>query len=85
MRKVDKILKKNRRILRHLKQDKTPIISRFQLEEMGYIFNYFTHLMESEKGAKYFCCYEHGLVNIAENKLAIISSYEPRLLELNDE
>jgi hypothetical protein len=61
IRRVNYILKKNRRILTELYLDGHDHIGLETLKTKGFDFNYFTSLYPTEEGVNYFC-YEHGFV-----------------------
>ena len=60
MRRVNKILRKNRRILAELNPDGKATVHVDRLVDRGFSFNYFTHTYETKAGATYRYCYEYG-------------------------
>jgi predicted nucleic acid-binding Zn ribbon protein len=60
MRKINRILRRNRRILAELNPDGKTRISRQKLAEMGFDFQYFTNLRYTRRGKTCYFCYEQG-------------------------
>lgn len=60
VRRVNRILIKNRRILSELNPDEKTTVHRNKLVEKGFNFNYFTSTYITQKGAVYHFCYEYG-------------------------
>jgi len=60
LRKIDKIMRRNRRILQtHVRAGRSKI-HRVLLLDSGFDFKYFTHFMEDKGGKQYRFCYEYG-------------------------
>lgn len=60
LRKIDKIMRKNRRILQtHLRAGRSSI-HRVLLQDSGFDFRYFTHFQEEVGGEQYCFIYEYG-------------------------
>lgn len=72
MRRVNTILKKNRKILCELNPSGKTTVHRNQLQKLGYDFDYFTNLYTTKTGKTYFFCYEHGYLPIENNFLALV-------------
>ena len=62
VRRINSILRKNRRILEHLNPEGKTTIDGLLLAEMGFNFHYYTNIYTTQKGASYFFCYEFGLI-----------------------
>ena len=60
VRKVNKVLRENRRVLKELNPDGKAKIHRKKLEERNFRFQYFTNLYRTQKGHVYYFCYEEG-------------------------
>jgi hypothetical protein len=71
MRNVNHLLRKNRKILASLLKDTSITVPRDQLTELGFSFNYFTHLYE-HKNKHFRFCYEFGYVKSGKNHLTIV-------------
>jgi hypothetical protein len=64
VRRINAILRKNRRILEELiPKDKT-MVHRNKLAEKGFNFNYITSIYTTKKGAVYRFCYEYGYLEL---------------------
>lgn len=72
VRKVNRILRKNRRILEELLTKNQCIKPITELIELGYNFNYHTNLFQTKKGATYFFCYELGYLKQQNNRCVIV-------------
>jgi DNA-directed RNA polymerase subunit M/transcription elongation factor TFIIS len=62
MRKVNHILKKNRRILEKLNNKEKPRYNKERLLTEGFNFSYFTNLYKTKEGKVYYYCYEQGVL-----------------------
>lgn len=60
VRRVNRILNKNRRILSELKLRGLLIVDRSYLMELGFQFHYFTHFSKKEDGQTHKYCYDLG-------------------------
>lgn len=60
VRRINRILIKNRRILMELNPDEKTMVHRDKLVDKGFNFNYFTSTYITQKGAVYHFCYEYG-------------------------
>lgn len=60
VRRINRVLIKNRRILMELNPDEKTTVHRDKLIEKGFNFNYFTSTYTTQKGAVYHFCYEYG-------------------------
>lgn len=73
VRNINGILKRNRRILQSvipLEKDTTRVSKR-RLLEMGFNFDYLTHMFTTQKGQVYFFCYEYGYLPL-ENDIYLV-------------
>ncbi len=62
VRRINAILRKNRRILAELNPVDKTTVHRNKLTEKGFNFNYFTGIYTTQKGAVYHFCYEYGYI-----------------------
>jgi hypothetical protein len=69
---VNKVLRKNRSILKALNPVGMSIIRKEFLEEKGFNFKYFTSLFKTKEGNEYWFCYDIGYMYLEDNKLRII-------------
>ncbi len=60
VRHINSILKKNRRILMELIPEDKITVHKEKLSNLGFNFNYFTHLYVTQKGSTYRFIYEYG-------------------------
>ena len=72
VRKVNRILRKNRRILEELLTKKQCVKPIAELIELGYNFNYHTNLFQTKKGDTYYFCYELGYLKQQNNRCVIV-------------
>jgi hypothetical protein len=73
IRRVNSILKSNRRILEKLFQPGEPHVKvpRKLLMEKGFKLNYLTNLVSSSMGSHYYFCYEYGLTIKGEDIVVV--------------
>jgi hypothetical protein len=67
IRQVNSVIRRNRKILKSLCPVGKATVRRVELEEMGYNFNYFSHIFPS-KGKVYYFCYDYGFTPIVERE-----------------
>lgn len=74
VRRINRILLKNRNILEKLLINEKPVarVSRLQLSTLGFAFNYYTHTRLNSKDTLYRYCYEFGLAELEEDKMIVI-------------
>jgi hypothetical protein len=60
--KIDRQLKKNRRLLRKFNQDGRTLIEKTILLKEGFDPNYFTHYWKNNKEQVFLFCYEYGFL-----------------------
>lgn len=66
-RKVDKILKNNRKILKIYNKAGKAVIRKETLEKEGFNPDYFTNYWKSQSGDIYLFCYEYGFLQKKDN------------------
>lgn len=75
MRRINNVLRRNRRILKHFHTSGT-LKTRFDtLAEMGFIFNFFTG-MKSIGTEQYRYVYEYGYLDIGEGSVLIVKNMD---------
>jgi hypothetical protein len=58
---INNLLSKNRRILKDcFEQSEHNTVPIIKLENKGFVFNFYTHLIDSNKGQSYRYCYDFG-------------------------
>ncbi len=76
MRKVNYILRKNRRILAKLNPEGKNRVHKEKLKKAGFDFNYTTNVYRTRKGYTYFFCYEQGYLPLTNNFVALVINQE---------
>lgn len=69
---VNKVLRRNRTILRTLNPVGMTIVRKEFLTERGFNFKYFTSLYKTKEGNEYWFCYDVGYMLLEENKVRIV-------------
>jgi predicted nucleic acid-binding Zn ribbon protein len=69
---VNKVLRKNRRILRSINPTGMSVVRKEVLNELGFNFNYFTSLYTTKEGNQYFFCYDMGVLQLEDAKVRIV-------------
>jgi hypothetical protein len=72
MRKINRILRKNRKILEAFHQNGKTSVSVYNLSEQGFNFHYFTNVYKTQKGTNYYFCYDQGYTKLAGDKYILV-------------
>ena len=72
MRRVNNILRRNRRILAELNPNGKTRIQGSVLMEEGFNFGYFTNVYETRKGGKYYFCYDQGYIQLEDGWYTLV-------------
>ena len=72
MRKVNNILRKNRRILAELNPNGKSKTTRSILTEKGFHFQYVTNIYQTKQGKVYYFCYEQGFLPLPNGEVALV-------------
>ncbi len=72
MRNVNRILRKNRKILSDLNPHGKSKVGKTKLLDQGFNFNYFTNVYKTKTGKIYYFCYEQGYLPIEDNQFALV-------------
>ncbi|PHR49693.1 MAG: hypothetical protein COA32_00760 [Fluviicola sp.] len=64
MRRINNILRKNRRILDELNPKGKKTVDAMVLAEEGFNFHYFTNIYTTKKGSQYVFCYDQGYLKM---------------------
>jgi uncharacterized protein YvpB len=78
IKKIDNILKRNRRILKKIfnPRSENKLISREVLIKAGFEFGFHTHLVITKyKANEFIFCYDYGYREVEVNKFQIIQGY----------
>jgi hypothetical protein len=73
IRRVNYVLKKNRRILAGYYSSGKSVITRNKLILDGYNFNFFTSCLKTTAGKTSYFCYDFGFEMVRSNILSVIS------------
>ena len=79
IKKIDTILKRNRRVLRKFYNPnrKEELIQRDQLMRAGFDFGFHTHSIVTKKKANEFIfCYDYGYREVIESKFQVIHAFQ---------
>lgn len=72
VRRVNSILRKNRRILATLNPNGKCTVHTIDLAELGFNFHYFTNIYTTKKGLKYFFCYDMGYRSVEDQEYLLV-------------
>ncbi len=72
VRKVNRILKKNRSILSKLNPDGKTTTHRDQMLKSGFDFDYFTNTYTTKEGRQYHFCYEYGYLPLEKDFVLLV-------------
>lgn len=73
IRKVNRIIKKNRNILEELcPKDKSIKVTHKELSKLGFSFEYFTNTYTTKAEKTYYFCYEYGYLNLGNKYYALV-------------
>ncbi len=70
---INKILRKNRKILKQFNPEGKTVIRKKHLVNLGFNFNYHTHTFTTKNGYTYRFCYEFGYMLLKDEKVLIIN------------
>lgn len=76
MRKVNRILSKNRSILEGLNPRETTKVSKKRMISEGFNFDYFTNVYTTKNGKTYHFCYDQGYLDLGGDMLALVIKKE---------
>jgi hypothetical protein len=76
MRRINNILRKNRRILDTLNPSGKKTVDALSLAEEGFNFHYVTNIYETKKGDTYYFCYDRGYIRLEDNKFMLVHKQE---------
>ena len=72
VRRINNILRKNRRILEELNPNGKQTVDGIRLAEEGFNFHYYTNVYETKKGAKYTFCYDQGYLKLEGDQYMLV-------------
>jgi hypothetical protein len=76
VRRVNYILRKNRRILLELNPGGKNKVAQEKLRGKGFDFGYFTNTLTTKEGTQHFYCYDQGYVPLEKECFLLISQKE---------
>lgn len=76
VRNINNALRKNRRLLADLLEDKKDRIGRDKLSQKGFNFKYHTHAFTTKTGKNYMFYYDLGLMVLDNNMFYIVKEKE---------
>lgn len=76
LNEINRILKKNRDILRAKTPEGKAKVKRDALVRKGFDFNFHTHTYATQKGQVYFFCYEYGYLPLENDELLLVKREE---------
>lgn len=76
VRRINNILRKNRRILDKLNPDGKKTVDAMALAEEGFNFHYYTNTYTTKKGVTYYYCYDRGYLKTEEGNYFLIHKQE---------
>ncbi len=76
IRRIDGILRKNRRIMESLNPNGKIKVHRSKLIEMGFDFNYYTNIFKTRNGNTYYFCYDQGFLLVNDDVFTIVERQE---------
>jgi predicted nucleic acid-binding Zn ribbon protein len=76
VRRINRILRKNRRILSSLNPTGKRTIDGLVLAEEGFNFHYFTNVYSTQKGSNYWFCYDQGYLKLEGDKYMLVQKQD---------
>ena len=75
IREINKVLLRNRGILRTVNPYGRKLVSRKSLEELGFDFNCFTSIHKTRKGKEYYLVYDQAFSMEDDDKVGLVVFY----------
>ena len=72
IKKINKILRKNRSILRFASPEGKTTVKMDFLLGLGFDFNYFTNIYTTKNKNNYHFCYDYGYLQLEDEKVLIV-------------
>ncbi|MEY3083971.1 MAG: hypothetical protein RL037_151 [Bacteroidota bacterium] len=76
VRRINTILRKNRRILAQLNPKGKNTVDGISLAELGFNFHYFTNIYSTQKGTQYFFCYDLGYLKLENDQYMLVQKQD---------
>ncbi len=72
IRRINNILRKNRRILSQLNPKGKITIDGITLAEEGFNFHYYTNIYTTKTGSTYYFCYDQGYLKLDNDRYMLV-------------
>lgn len=76
VRRINNILRKNRRILAFLNPSGKKSVEGITLAEEGFNFHYYTNIYTTKTGSQYFFCYDQGYLKTDNDKYMLVQKQD---------
>ena len=76
MRRINRILRRNRQILSGLNPTGKRTIDGIILAEEGFNFHYVTNVYSTQKGSNYWFCYDQGYLKLEGDKYMLVQKQD---------
>jgi hypothetical protein len=76
VRRINGILRKNRRILEKLNPSGKSTVDGITLAEEGFNFHYYTNIYKTQKGSQYFFCYDYGYLKTDNDQYFLVQKQD---------
>lgn len=76
VRRINAILRKNRRILSELNPSGKITTDGITLAEKGFNFHYYTNIYITKKGGKYYFCYDYGYLKLENDQYFLVQKQD---------
>ena len=76
VRRINNILRKNRRILSALNPKGKVTLDGITLAEEGFNFHYFTNIYKTQKGSQYYFCYDQGYIKMDNDQYMLVQKQD---------
>lgn len=78
IRSINKILRKNRDILRRLNTRGKTVVNKVELNVLGFDFKHITSTYKTSSDIVYFYCYDEGYRLLDEGRMLLVHHYKSR-------
>jgi YHS domain-containing protein len=72
IKRINFILRKNRRIMEELNPEGKITVSGKKLRDLGFNFDYFTNIYRTRNGNEYYFCYEQGYIKLDKDFYTLV-------------
>ena len=76
VRRINNILRKNRRILETLNPKGKITVEGISLAEEGFNFHYYTNIYTTKTGSQYFFCYDQGYLKVGSDRYMLVKKQD---------